>query len=353
MANSLYGAADWPHSKIEHKTKFNAETILQVKNLTKIFQVKKLSIRALTDVCFDMCRGETIGIVGESGCGKTTLGRCIVRAIEATSGSVLYTKNEKTVDFLKVKKQEMKLIRKDIQMIFQDPYSSLDPRMTVFDIISEPLHANFPSMSKEEKESKVIDAAAKTGLNTSYLKRYPHAFSGGQRQRIGIARALVLRPDIIVCDEAVSALDVSIQAQVINLLKGLQNEMNLTYIFISHDLSVVEYISDKVGVMYLGRLIEYADTAQLFRKPLHPYTEALLSAVPVPDPDTRTERLPLTGEIPNPANPPRGCHFHPRCAYANDNCAKEAPSFSDYGNGHFAACHRSAELELRGITSEN
>jgi peptide/nickel transport system ATP-binding protein len=327
-----------------------AEPILSVKNLTKTFSVKKINIYALSDVSFDIRKGETIGIVGESGCGKTTLGRCIVRAIDASSGSVQYSKGDGNgVDFLKVNRKEMKGIRKDIQMIFQDPYSSLDPRMTVFDIISEPLKANYPRMPRSELEKQVIDVAAKTGLNTSYLKRYPHAFSGGQRQRIGIARALVLHPDIIVCDEAVSALDVSIQAQVINLLKSIQREMDLTYIFISHDLSVVEYISDQVGVMYLGKLVEHAPTVELYSRPLHPYTEALLSAVPIADPDVEIKRLPLAGEIPNPANPPAGCYFHPRCAYCTEICAQTAPPFTDAGNGHFVACHRSAELKLRGI----
>jgi peptide/nickel transport system ATP-binding protein len=327
-----------------------AERILSVQHLTKTFNIKKLSIRALTDVSFDIRKGETIGIVGESGCGKTTLGRCIVRAVDASSGRVLYTGADgKEIDFLQMKPQEMKAVRKDIQMIFQDPYSSLDPRMTVFDIISEPLRANFPRMPRQELEKRVKDVAAKTGLNTSYLKRYPHAFSGGQRQRIGIARALVLNPDIIVCDEAVSALDVSIQAQVINLLKSLQREMNLTYIFISHDLSVVEYISDQVGVMYLGKLVEYADTVELYSRPLHPYTEALLSAVPIADPDAVIRRLPLGGEIPNPANPPEGCYFHPRCSYCTEICRRESPPFTDAGKGHYTACHRSGELKLRGI----
>jgi peptide/nickel transport system ATP-binding protein len=326
------------------------DTILRVEGLSKTFRVKKLAVQALAGVSFSIARGETIGIVGESGCGKTTLGRCIVRAVEASSGSVFYTATEgKEVDFLRLSPRELKGIRRDIQMIFQDPYSSLDPRMTVFDIISEPLGANFPGMPRGEMEERIIDAAARTGLNTSYLKRYPHAFSGGQRQRIGIARALVLRPALIVCDEAVSALDVSIQAQVINLLKELQREMNLTYIFISHDLSVVEYISDQVGVMYLGRLVEYAETGELFSRPLHPYTEALLSAVPVPDPDAEIRRLPLPGEIPNPANPPSGCHFHPRCPYATEICGREPPPFHDTGNGHFAACHRAGDLSLRGI----
>jgi peptide/nickel transport system ATP-binding protein len=330
-----------------------AEAILRIDRLTKVFYIKKTALRALTDVSFAIGKGETVGIVGESGCGKTTLGRCIVRAIEASSGSVFYTgSGGRELDFLKLNRQEMKNIRKDIQMIFQDPYSSLDPRMTVFDIISEPLRANYPRMKRGEIERRVIDVAAKTGLNTTYLKRYPHAFSGGQRQRIGIARALVLNPAIIVCDEAVSALDVSIQAQVINLLKSLQREMNLTYIFISHDLSVVEYISDRVGVMYLGKLVEYADTLELYSRPLHPYTEALLSAVPIADPDVEMRRLPLAGEIPNPASPPEGCHFHPRCAYADERCG-QTPEFHDAGDGHFIACHRYGELHLRGVRYES
>ena len=222
--------------------------------------------------------------------------------------------------------------------------------MTVLDIIKEPLVANYPKMPKAEIEQKVMDIAAKVGLNTSYLKRYPHAFSGGQRQRIGIARALVLNPRIIVCDEAVSALDVSIQAQVINLLHDLQKEFNLTYLFISHDLSVVEYISDKVGVMYLGKMVEFAETKALFSKPLHPYTESLLSAVPVADPTQQMERIPLEGEIPNPANPPSGCFFHTRCRYCTEKCSQAAPEYKELEPGHFVACHRAEELKLRGFS---
>ena len=297
-----------------------------------------------------MSRGETVGIVGESGCGKTTLGRCIVRTHEASAGSVFYTKVDgEEIDFLKIDPKAMRGIRRDIQMIFQDPYSSLDPHMTVFDIISKPLKVNFPKMPKSELEAKVMDVAAKTSLNTSYLKRYPHAFSGEQRQRIGIARALVLNPRVIVCDEAVSALDVSIQAQVINLLKELQWDMNLTYIFISHDLLAVEYISDRVGVMYLGKMAEYAETVELYSHPLHPYTESLLSAVLVAGPDVKLQRLALSGEIPNPANPPSGCYFHPRCCYCVEACKQTAPELIDYGNGHHVACHRATELNLRRI----
>ena len=327
------------------------EHILEVKNLHKQFTSKGVTVKAVTDVSFSVKPGETIGIVGESGCGKTTLGRCIVRGYSATSGEVHYTTAEgETIDFLKIDKKTLKKYRKEIQMIFQDPYSSLDPRMTVLDIIKEPIIANYPRMPKEEVERKVMDIAAKVGLNTSYLKRYPHAFSGGQRQRIGIARALVLNPRIIVCDEAVSALDVSIQAQVINLLHDLQKEFHLTYLFISHDLSVVEYISDKVGVMYLGKMVEFAETKELFSQPLHPYTESLLSAVPVADPTKQMERIPLEGEIPNPANPPSGCFFHTRCRYCTEQCKQEAPAYVEQEPGHFVACHRATELKLRGFS---
>ena len=327
--------------------------ILEVKNLHKQFTSKGITVKAVTDVSFSVKPGETIGIVGDSGCGKTTLGRCIVRAYQATSGEVHYTtSNGETIDFLKIDKKTMKEYRKEIQMIFQDPYSSLDPRMTVLDIIKEPIVANYPKMPKEEIERKVMDIAAKVGLNTTYLKRYPHAFSGGQRQRIGIARALVLNPRIIVCDEAVSALDVSIQAQVINLLHDLQKEFNLTYLFISHDLSVVEYISDKVGVMYLGKMVEFAETKELFQNPMHPYTESLLSAVPVADPTQQMERIPLEGEIPNPANPPSGCFFHPRCRFCTEKCKQEVPQYVEMKPGHFVACHRAEELKLRGFDYE-
>jgi len=324
--------------------------ILEVRNVSKDFASKKICVHAVSNVSFDVNEGETIGIVGESGCGKTTLGRCICRAIPSSAGEVIYYPKEgEKLDFLKADKATMKKIRKDIQMIFQNPYSSLDPRMTVIDIIREPLEANFPELSKDEMNKLCMDMAAKVGLNVSYLKRYPHAFSGGQRQRIGIARALVIKPRIVVCDEAVSALDVSIQAQVINLLKDLQKEFNLTYIFISHDLSVVEHISDKVGVMYLGEMVEYASTEEIFTNPKHPYSEALLSAVPVADPDFVMERIPLEGEIPNPANPPSGCYFHERCRYCTENCKKFSPELKDIGNGHFVACHRAEELRLKGF----
>jgi peptide/nickel transport system ATP-binding protein len=327
--------------------------ILEVKHIHKRFTSKGITVKAVTDVSFSVKEGETIGIVGESGCGKTTLGRCIVRAYDASEGEVFYRTNDgEEVDFLKVDRKKMKKLRKEIQMIFQDPYSSLDPRMTVLDIIKEPLKANFPKMPKSQMDAMAKDMAEKVGLNPSYLMRYPHAFSGGQRQRIGIARALVLNPKIIVCDEAVSALDVSIQAQVINLLRDLQKEMGLTYLFISHDLSVVEHISDKVGVMYLGKMVEYAETEELFGSPRHPYTEALMSAVPIADPTIRQERIQLMGEIPNPANPPSGCFFHTRCRYCTDKCKQEAPDYKEITPGHFVACHRAEELTLKGIQIE-
>ena len=327
------------------------DNILEVKNLHKRFSSKGITVKAVTDLSFTVKPGETIGIVGESGCGKTTLGRCIVRAYKASEGEVFYrTRASEEVDFLKVDKKKMKEIRKEIQMIFQDPYSSLDPRMTVLDIIKEPLKANYPKMPKAEMDQRAKEMAEKVGLNPSYLMRYPHAFSGGQRQRIGIARALVVEPQVIVCDEAVSALDVSIQAQVINLLRDLQRDLNLTYLFISHDLSVVEHISDKVGVMYLGKMVEFSETEKLFEKPMHPYTEALLSAVPVADPTIQMERIPLTGEIPNPANPPSGCYFHTRCRYCTQKCKEVTPEYEEVEPNHFVACHHAKDLKLRGFT---
>lgn len=331
----------------------NTDVILKVEHLSKVFSSKKAHIRAVNDVSFTVAQGETVGIVGESGCGKTTLGRCIVRAYNATEGRILYRAGDGTeYDLQNIDKKSMQKIRKEVQMIFQDPYSSLDPRMTVFDIISEPLRANFKDMPKEQIEQNVKEMAVKVGLNPSYLKRYPHAFSGGQRQRIGIARALVLYPRLIVCDEAVSALDVSVQAQVVNLLKDLQKEMNLTYLFISHDLSVVEHISDKVGVMYLGKMVEYAPSDMLFAKPFHPYSEALLSAVPIADPKVSMQRIPLTGEIPNPANAPSGCFFHTRCRYCREICKTQEVAFVEKENSHFIACHLRDEVSLQGIQME-
>ncbi|MDE6456052.1 MAG: ATP-binding cassette domain-containing protein [Dysosmobacter sp.] len=311
--------------------------ILEVKNLSKVYTVKKAEVKALSGVSFTAYEGETIGIVGESGCGKTTLGRSIVRGIEATGGEVLLHTEDGVINFLKATREQMKKYRRSIQMIFQDPYASLDPRMTLFDIISEPLRYN-GGMSKGEIEEAVHQIAGQVGLNKALLRRYPHAFSGGQRQRIGIARSLILQPKIIVCDEAVSALDVSIQAQIINLLEDLQREFKLTYLFISHALSVVRHISDRVMVMYLGRAVEFAGTEDLFSAPLHPYTRALLSAAPHPDPDVKVTRIMLEGEVPNPADPPSGCHFHPRCPRKTARCEQEYPPFTEHGKGRFAAC---------------
>lgn len=333
------------------------QLIMQVQNLVKEYPASEglgrsrraASVKAVSDISFTIHKGETFSLVGESGCGKTTLGRCLVRGIEATSGQVYYfTEDGQKVDFLQLKKQAYKEVRQDIQMIFQDPYSSLNPRMTVYDIISEPLRAS-TQLTKSEIEKMVVEMAERTGLNASYLRRYPHAFSGGQRQRIGIARALITNPRVIVCDEAVSALDVSVQAQIINLLKDLQQQYQMTYLFISHDLSVVNHISDRIAVMYLGRIVELGTTEVLFQQPKHPYTQALLSSVPNPDPAIKRERIILQGEVPNPANPPQGCHFHPRCEYKTSLCETTAPELQEVGEGHLAACHYANELMLKGI----
>lgn len=334
---------------LERRRLWLAEILLDVKKLSKNYTSKNITVKAVSSLSFKINKGETFGLVGESGCGKTTAGRCIARVIDATEGEVFYKSSmDEVYNFLDLTKSEYKQLRREIQMIFQDPYASLDPRMTVYDIIGEPLKANF-KLTKEEYDGKIRDIAEKVGLNISFLKRYPHAFSGGQRQRIGIARALVTLPQLVICDEAVSALDVSVQAQTINLLKDLQSEFGLTYIFISHDLSVVEYISDKVGVMYLGEMVEMAETEELFTHPKHPYTQALLSAVPLPDPKNKTIRIALEGEIPNPANPPTGCHFHPRCEYCQDRCKNEIPDMKEMKDGHFVACHRAQELKLKGV----
>ena len=320
----------------------NEKILLEIKNLSKTYESGDTRVKALADVTMTVYEGETVGIVGESGCGKTTLGRCVVRGIDATSGQVLFhTREDGVIDFMQATGPLMKKYRRDIQMIFQDPYASLDPRMTVFDIISEPLRYN-TRMSGREIEQAVDKIAEQVGLNRAFLRRYPHAFSGGQRQRIGIARSLILQPRLIVCDEAVSALDVSIQAQIINLLEDLQKEYQLTYLFISHALSVVRHISDRVMVMYLGHMVEMAKTEELFARPLHPYTQALLSAVPQPDPDRKIRRIVLEGEVPNPAAPPSGCHFHPRCPYRTEKCEKEYPPLTER-DGRSVACWHCGE----------
>ncbi len=330
--------------------------LLEIRGLSKFFPIEAGllrnvvgHVRAVDSVSLSIERGKTLGLVGESGSGKTTLGRCVLRAIEPTEGEIIFRQNGKAVDLAKLSRREMRPYRKYMQMIFQDPYSSLDPRKTVYDIVSEPLRINRVASGKD-LEKMVRNALEHVGLGVRYMKRYPHAFSGGQRQRIGIARALSINPELVVCDEAVSALDVSVQAQILNLLKDLQQELNLTYLFIAHDLSVVEHVSDDVAVMYVGKLVEQAPTQELFAAPKHPYTEALLSAIPRPDPDhLLPEEDVVEGELPDPANPPRGCYFHPRCKYAQQICREEEPPLVRVGENRKAACHFTDELDLQGI----
>lgn len=329
--------------------------LLEVKNLKKYFPVEKGFwrktvgyVKAVDKVNLYINEGETLGVVGESGCGKTTLGRCILRAIEPTEGSILFRLNGDMIDITKLDRESLRATRRYTQMIFQDPYSSLDSRMTVLDIVGEPLLVNNLATGRKMEE-RVKDLVKVVGLNVKHLKRYPHAFSGGQRQRIGIARALASNPKFIVADEPVSALDVSVQAQTLNLLQDLQVEFKLTYLFISHDLSVVEHISDRVAVMYVGKVVELAKTEEFFLNPLHPYSEALLSALPKPDPRLRMKRIILSGEVANPVNPPSGCYFHPRCKYAEEICKKEEPEWKEVNPDHFVACHFAKELNLKGV----
>ncbi|QGQ96560.1 ABC transporter ATP-binding protein [Paenibacillus psychroresistens] len=331
------------------------ELILDVRYMKKYFPIKKGFlqknvgyVKAVDDVEFHIRPGETFGLVGESGCGKTTLGRCILRAIEPSAGSILFRdRHGQMLDVLALDSKGLRAIRRDMQLIFQDPYSSLNPRMTVLNIIAEPLVCNGLAHGAALRE-RVSELMEMVGLNSRHLERYPHAFSGGQRQRIGIARALATNPRFIVCDEAVSALDVSVQAQIINLLQDLQEKLDLSYLFISHDLGVIQHISNRVGVMYVGKMVETASTQDLFASPKHPYTEALLSAKPVPDPRKKSNRIILPGEVANPANPPTGCYFHPRCPYAKDICKIQSPELKQVGDGHYAACHFAGELPLRG-----
>jgi oligopeptide/dipeptide ABC transporter ATP-binding protein len=315
--------------------------LLEVENLKKYFPVKKGvfsrtvgHVKAVDGVSFTLKRGETLGLVGESGCGKTTVGRSILRLIEPTAGRITF--NGKNL--LELDREELRNTRASLQIIFQDPFSSLDPRMNVGQIIAEPIR-NHMKISKSEIRERVSYLMERVGLHPEQSSRYPHEFSGGQRQRIGIARALALNPLAIICDEPVSALDVSIQAQVINLLAQLQEQMNLSYLFIAHDLSVVEHISDRVAVMYLGRIVELTTDRELYRNPLHPYSQALLSAVPVPDPEIRKQKILLQGDVPSPMNPPDGCTFHTRCPECEDICTREIPEFVDLGNEHWVACH--------------
>ena len=329
--------------------------LLEVHNLRKYFPIEKGllrrvigQVRAVDDVSLSIPAGKTLGLVGESGCGKTTLGRCVIRAIEPTDGQVLLRIDGREADITGLDAKALRATRRHMQMVFQDPYASLDPRKTILDIVGEPLRVN--KLAKgEELEQRVRQLVDLVGLDVKYLKRYPHAFSGGQRQRIGIARALSLHPSLIVCDEPVSALDVSVQAQILNLLQDLQAEFSLTYLFIAHDLSVIQHISDQVAVMYVGKIVEQAETEELFLNPKHPYTEALLSAIPSPDPDSLLDEITLEGEVPSPANPPSGCYFHPRCKYAQQICQEDIPPLLEVSPDHYAACHFAEELTLHGV----
>ncbi|MFD2371842.1 ABC transporter ATP-binding protein [Brevibacillus sp. GCM10020057] len=312
------------------------DTLIEVRNLKKFFTIGDNTLKAVNDISFDIKRGETLGVVGESGCGKSTAGRTLLRLYDATGGDVLFEGKS----IMSLNKQEMKAMRRNMQMIFQDPYASLNPRMTVGDIIGEALDIHNLASGQKRKE-RIQELLSLVSLNPEHMNRFPHEFSGGQRQRIGIARALAVEPKFIVCDEPISALDVSVQAQVVNLLEQLQEKMGLTYMFIAHDLSMVKYISDRVAVMYLGKMVELADSDSLYEKPLHPYTQALLSAIPIPDPEVERnrERIVLQGDVPSPMNPPSGCHFRTRCPKAMPECAAAAPEWKEIEPGHFAACH--------------
>jgi len=319
-----------------------AENLLEVKNLKKYFPVKAgifkktvAHVKAVDDISFAVKEGETLGLVGESGCGKSTTGRTILRLLKATAGEVIF-EGKSVMD---LDKKAMRAIRRDMQIIFQDPYASLNPRMTVADIVGEPLDIHKLAKNKKERNEKVREILENVGLGAEYMHRYPHEFSGGQRQRIGVARALAVDPKLIIADEPVSALDVSVQAQVVNLLQDLQKEYGLTYLFIAHDLSVVKHISDRVAVMYLGKIVELTDKHELYSNPKHPYTQSLLSAIPEADPKKKKNRIVLEGDVPSPVDPPSGCRFHPRCPKAFEPCSVKEPEFKEYGDGHFAACH--------------
>ena len=336
--------------------------ILDVKGLKKYFPIQRGLfrrvvgyVRAVDDISFFVREGETLGLVGESGCGKTTASRSIIRLYEPTAGDIHFKTTRfspdgkpQMINVRELDKEQMKLIRQEMSMIFQDPVGSLNPRMSVFDVISEPLviHGRGTGPEMEETVTRLLE---RVGLRPEHMRRYPHEFSGGQRQRIGIARALALNPRLIFCDEPVSALDVSIQAQTLNLLQDLQADFDLAYIFVAHDLSVVQHISDRVAVMYVGKIAEMAGSDELYNNPLHPYTEALMSSVPKPDPKYHSERIVMQGDVADPSNPPPGCYFHPRCRYAKEICSQEAPEWRELRPDHFAACHRAEELQLRGV----
>jgi len=331
----------------------DSNIVLQVNNLKKYFPIESGflrrrtgEVRAVDDVTFSIREGETVSLVGESGCGKTTTSRCIVRAVEPTDGEILYrTDSGDVVDLAQLTMSEIRPLRRGFQMVFQDPFSSLNPRMTIYEIISEPLRVNNIG-SRSEREDRVADLLRRVGLRAEYMQRFPHAFSGGQRQRIGIARALAANPRLIVADEPVSALDVSVQAQVINLMMDLQDELGLTYLFVAHDLSVVNQISNIVLVMYVGRVAEVGPPQELFKAPKHPYTAALIASLPKPDPLQRQERIIPEGEVANPADPPSGCYFHPRCPFAVEHCRQETPQLEEIEPGRFVSCHRAREIEL-------
>ena len=349
-----------PTPGVETPADIPAQTLVDVRNLKVHFPLgggflKKSTgtLKAVDGISFSIRKGETLGLVGESGCGKTTTGRSIVRAIDPTGGSITYMREDNSsVDLAALDNRELKPYRKELRIVFQDPFSSLNPRMTVMQTVGEPLKA-FDVYPGRQREERIAELLQKVGLRPEYMRRYPHAFSGGERQRISIARALALDPRLVVLDEAVSALDVSVRAQILNLLSDLQKDLDLTYLFISHDLSVIEHICDRVAVMYVGQIIELAPTRELFEKPLHPYTETLMSAVPVPDPRLRNrrQRIKPQGEVADPVNPPSGCYFHPRCRFAQDRCSKEAPPLREITPGRFAACHFAEDLSLLGVES--
>jgi len=341
-------------------------TLVEVKNLKVYFPVRKGilkrmvgKVRAVDDINITIIKGKTLGLVGESGCGKTTTGRAILHLIEPTAGKIIFRSKGlheedegcKEVDVTSASDAQLKSLRHDMQIIFQDPYSSLNPRMAVKDIVGEPLDVH-GMVKKSEREDRILRLLVAVGLKPEHMNLYPHQFSGGQRQRIGIARALALGPQLIVADEPVSALDASIQAQILNLLKDLQQEFGLTYLFISHDLSVVKHISNQVAVMYLGQIVELAETHELFSNPKHPYSEALMSSILIPDPNYRGERILLKGDVPSPISPPSGCYFHPRCRYAKDECNTDIPAYRDLGNQHFVACHFADSLNLQPIRTK-
>ena len=333
-----------------------AGPLLEVNGLRKYFPIRKGflrtlvgHVRAVDDVSFSIDRGETLALVGESGCGKTTTSRCILRALAPTEGQILFRPaGGAAVDVARLSKHQLRPLRRQMQMIFQDPFSSLNPRKTLLDIVGEPLLVN-GMRNRRERVDRVAELLRLVGMRPEYMRRFPHAFSGGQRQRIGIARALALSPSLVVADEPVSALDVSVQAQILNLMLDLQTQLGLTYLFVAHDLSVVKHVSDRVAVMYVGQIVESAPTAPLFTAPRHPYTEALLSAVPKPNPRLRAQRIVLQGEVADAAHPPSGCYFHPRCPYAVPVCRTERPQLEPVAPGHFVRCHRARELALRGV----